>query len=60
MARYLSAVWALTLAVTAVRAGDIGFIEDYALAKDKGAALKQLISGTEDYTTEQNAKAEAR
>ena len=30
-------------------AGDIGFIEDFALAKDRNAALKQLIPGTEDY-----------
>ncbi len=30
-------------------AGDIGFIEDFALAKDRGTALKQLIPGTEDY-----------
>ncbi|MCI0704511.1 MAG: hypothetical protein L0241_25940, partial [Planctomycetia bacterium] len=30
-------------------AGDIGFIEDFALAKDRTTALKQLIPGTEDY-----------
>ena len=30
-------------------AGDIGFVEDFALAKDRAAALKQLIPGTEDY-----------
>src|SRR5262245_49489164 len=68
MPRILFACLTLTLAVAAVRAGDIGFVEDYALAKDKGAALKQLIPGTEDYyyyhglyylTTEQYAKAEA-
>src|SRR5262245_42056345 len=68
MARILSAGLTLALAVAAVGAGDIGFIEDHALAKDKGAALKQLIPGTEDYyyyhglyylTTEQYAKAEA-
>ena len=29
--------------------GDIGFVEDFALAKDRSAALKQLIPGTEDY-----------
>lgn len=28
---------------------DIGFIEDFALAEDRTAALKQLIPGTEDY-----------
>jgi hypothetical protein len=31
------------------RAGDIGYVEDFALAKDRAAALKQLIPGTEDY-----------
>ena len=30
-------------------AADIGYIEDFALAKDRAAALKQLIPGTEDY-----------
>jgi len=28
---------------------DVGFIEDFALAKDRADALKQLIPGTEDY-----------
>ena len=31
------------------RAADIGYVEDFALAKDRAAALKQLIPGTEDY-----------
>src|SRR6188768_2026754 len=30
-------------------AGEIGFAEDFALAKDRSAALAQLIPGTEDY-----------
>ncbi|HLW68290.1 MAG TPA: hypothetical protein VKS79_23435, partial [Gemmataceae bacterium] len=30
-------------------AGEIGFIEDFALAKDREEALKKLIPGTEDY-----------
>ncbi|HEY2784432.1 MAG TPA: hypothetical protein VGJ05_05600, partial [Fimbriiglobus sp.] len=68
MSRFLLAAAGLVLALVTVRAGDIGFIEDYALAKDKGASLKQLIPGTEDYyyyhglyylTTEQYEKAEA-
>src|SRR4029079_1277452 len=67
MARFLSVV-GLLVAVAIGRAADVGFIEDYSLAKDKGAALKQLIPGTEDYyyfhalyylTTEQYEKAEA-
>ncbi len=32
-----------------VRAGDIGYVEDFALAKDRAASLKQLIPGTEDF-----------
>src|SRR5262245_30397564 len=28
---------------------DIGYVEDFALAKDRTTALKQLIPGTEDY-----------
>jgi hypothetical protein len=50
-------------------AGDeIGFVEDFALARDRGAALRQLIPGTEDYyyyyclhylNTEQYEQAEA-
>ncbi|WLD12472.1 hypothetical protein [Planctellipticum variicoloris] len=35
--------------VAPLRAGEIGFVEDFALAKDREAALKQLIPGTEDY-----------
>lgn len=30
-------------------ASDIGFVEDFALAKDRAEALKKLIPGTEDY-----------
>lgn len=41
---------AVLIAVTSqTRAGDIGFAEDFALAKDRSVALKQLIPGTEDY-----------
>ncbi|RPI81896.1 MAG: hypothetical protein EHM42_10065, partial [Planctomycetaceae bacterium] len=34
---------------SAFPAGEIGFIEDYVFAKDRAAALAQLIPGTEDY-----------
>ena len=37
------------LVASAARAGEVGFIEDFALAKDRAEALKQLIPGTEDY-----------
>ncbi|HEY2784395.1 MAG TPA: hypothetical protein VGJ05_05410, partial [Fimbriiglobus sp.] len=66
--RSLLTLAGLALVVGSVSAADVGFVEDYALAKDKGAALKQLIPGTEDYyyyhglyylTTEQYEKAEA-
>ena len=32
-----------------IHAGEIGFIEDFALAKDRAAVLKQLIPGTTEY-----------
>jgi hypothetical protein len=38
----------LVLAPPAV-AGEVGFVEDFALARDRSAALRQLIPGTEDY-----------
>ncbi len=56
------------LSVSTAHAGDIGFVEDFALAKDRAEALKKLIPGTEDYyyynclnylNTEQFDKAEA-
>ncbi len=34
---------------TASHAGEIGFIEDFSLAKDRTIPLKQLIPGTENY-----------
>ena len=39
----------LFLIPTPTRAGDIGYVEDFALARDRAAALKQLVPGTEDY-----------
>ncbi len=38
----------LLMAATA-SAGEIGFLEDFALAPDRSAALKQLIPGSQDY-----------
>src|SRR5437879_1327478 len=35
--------------VTAAEAGDVEFVEDFALAKDRTTSLRQLIPGTEDY-----------
>jgi hypothetical protein len=39
----------LLAAGTAVSAGEIGYVEDFALAKDRVKALEKLIPGTEDY-----------
>jgi hypothetical protein len=44
----LSSAWALLLAGAAA-AGEVGYIEDFALARDRAASLRQLIPGTEDY-----------
>jgi len=44
----VSLAWAILLAST-VRAGEVGYVEDFALAKDRAASLRQLIPGTEDY-----------
>ena len=38
-----------SLTVTFAPAGEIGFLEDFALAKDRAAVLKQLIPGSEEY-----------
>jgi hypothetical protein len=35
--------------VSMATAGEVGYIEDFALAKDRAASLRQLIPGTEDY-----------
>jgi hypothetical protein len=49
------------------RGGEVGYVEDFALARDRADSLKQLIPGTEDYyyyhclhylNTEQFAKVE--
>ncbi|MBN2583267.1 MAG: hypothetical protein JXL80_09370, partial [Planctomycetes bacterium] len=47
--RALLAMVLATFAAPALWAGDIGFEEDFALAKDRTAPLKQLIPGTEEY-----------
>ena len=39
----------LLVLTSAAIAGEVGFVEDFALTKDRAAALKQLIPGTEDY-----------
>ncbi|MBA4064353.1 MAG: hypothetical protein C0501_11700 [Isosphaera sp.] len=44
-----AALAAAVLLTPTSRAGDIGYVEDFALARDRAAALKQLIPGTEDY-----------
>jgi hypothetical protein len=59
---------AVLFGVSVAMAADVGYVEDFALAKDRGASLAKLIPGTEDYyyyhalhylNTEQFEKAEA-
>ena len=45
----LAAVVAALILTPWSRAADVGYVEDFALAKDRAAALTQLIPGTEDY-----------
>src|SRR6201993_466249 len=49
MKRLLVWVALAIFAVSTAAAGEVGYVEDFALAKDRAAALKQLIPGTEDY-----------
>lgn len=48
-----ASVWAwtacLVLLANTATSGEIGFVEDFALARDREAALKLLIPGSEDY-----------
>src|SRR5689334_12700129 len=41
--------WSPSTSGPQVLGGEIGFIEDFSLATDRGVPLKQLIPGTEDY-----------
>mgnify|MGYP003346648346 FL=1 len=46
--------WSVALAIVllvggGVSAGEIGFVEEFALAPDRAVPLKQLVQGTEDY-----------
>lgn len=45
----LVAVAAVMTMAGAMQAKDVGFPEDFSLARDRNEALKQLIPGTEDY-----------
>jgi transcription termination factor NusB len=49
MNRALLMAAVLALAASTLPAGEIGFDEEYALAKDRSVPLKQLIPGTEEY-----------
>jgi hypothetical protein len=48
-ATLLAALAAGLFLIPTTQAADIGYVEDFALAKDRAEALKQLIPGTEDY-----------
>ncbi len=45
----LAMLMAAVVLTPSTQGGDIGYVEDFALAKDRSAALRQLIPGTEDY-----------
>ncbi|MEQ8764025.1 MAG: hypothetical protein RL885_08860 [Planctomycetota bacterium] len=45
----IAGICLLLLTTSAPRDDEIGFVEDFALAADRDAALRQLIPGTEDY-----------
>jgi hypothetical protein len=45
----ISLLSTLLSALSLASAGDVGYIEDFALAKDRAASLRLLIPGTEDY-----------
>jgi 5-hydroxyisourate hydrolase-like protein (transthyretin family) len=68
MKRFWLCLAVLTLQVSIAAAGEIGFAEDFALARNREETLKKLIPGTEDYyyyhclhylNTEQFEKVEA-
>src|SRR4051812_18892151 len=48
-ASLLAALAGGLLLVPTTRAAEVGYVEDFALSRDRAAALKQLIPGTEDY-----------
>ena len=49
MRRFSLGLAVVALSLVSSPAADVPFAEDFALAKDRAAALKQLIPGTEDY-----------
>lgn len=49
MLRLLSILVLFAMAGGTMRAEEIGFVESFALAKDRAGVLQQLIPGTEDY-----------
>ena len=44
-------IWAsiVVFVVSTAMAGEVGYVEDFALSRDRAASLRQLIPGTEDY-----------
>ena len=42
-------VFSASFSASAAVAGEIGYVEDFALAADRAVPLQQLIPGTEDY-----------
>ncbi len=48
-AAMLCGLMAVLVSISSIDAGEIGFVEDFALAGDRGKALAQLVPGTEEY-----------
>src|SRR5687767_1578170 len=46
---FASAFLVSILSLSTAQSGEIVFLEDFALAKDRAAVLKQLIPGSEEY-----------
>jgi len=49
MKRALLVLAAVLVSALSAPASEIGFVESYVLAKDKDAAIKNLIPGTDEY-----------
>src|SRR5262245_44486848 len=49
MKRLIACLLGLVVSATTIHAGEISFLEDFALARDRVESLKKLIPGTEDY-----------
>jgi hypothetical protein len=49
MVRSAGTLFGTLLLAATLSAADVGYVEDFALARDRAAALRQLVPGTEEY-----------